>query len=436
MENVVDKKNKDKSLLMIFICWLVYTTAYLGRYSFNSNITLIIESFNTSKAEAGIIGTCFFFAYGVGQVVNGLLCKKYNKRFALSVALIVSSILNLAVFLGVPFVLYKYLWLINGAVQSILWPSLVCVVAESISKKYINKSIIVMSTTTPLGTLVVYGLSSVLALSGSFKWSFLVASIMMVIVAIVWATCYVKPQKQVENLENVATENQGENVDQTKALQGKGENKNKDKAKSKLPTAVIILAGIMAFCAVANNLIKDGLQTWVPDILKSNFNLSDSLSIILTVFLPLVGIFGAIFSTFLYKYIKDFVFISGLLFFGSVGCILGVLFLLNGSLWILVLCLFAITVMLMHGINNVITNMFPLYLCKSNDAGKISGILNGFCYLGSTISSYGLGFISDMGGWNSVFIFLLGVCIIPVFMTIIYSLIKLKKAKKDKINFN
>ena len=60
----------------------------------------------------------------------------------------------------------------------------------------------------------------------------------------------------------------------------------------------LILFGLfMAIC----NLIKDGLNTWVPQILKDTYNFKDSLSIILTLVLPILGMFGAIFVVVLNK---------------------------------------------------------------------------------------------------------------------------------------
>ena len=84
----------------------------------------------------------------------------------------------------------------------------------------------------------------------------------------------------------------------------------------------------------------------------------------------------------------------------------------------------------MSGVNNVITSMAPLYWKDKVNSGKIAGILNGFCYLGSTLSSYGLGLVSDMGGWNAVLILLLSLCILCVIMAVIYFAIK--KSKRNQ----
>jgi sugar phosphate permease len=54
------------------------------------------------------------------------------------------------------------------------------------------------------------------------------------------------------------------------------------------------------------------------------------------------------------------------------------------------------------------------------DSGKIAGILNGFCYMGSTASAYGLGAIADNGGWDAAFYLLLGTCAVGIVAGLVY----------------
>jgi sugar phosphate permease len=61
------------------------------------------------------------------------------------------------------------------------------------------------------------------------------------------------------------------------------------------------------------------------------------------------------------------------------------------------------------------------------NSGKLAGILNGFCYLGSTLSAYGLGKIADLFGWSSVFTTLLIVLIVITIIGIIFISFKRKK---------
>ena len=74
-------KASDGAYLLIFLAWLLYTISYLGKVNYSANITQIVDYYQISKAEAGMVPSFFFFAYGIGQVVNGLFCKKYNSFF-------------------------------------------------------------------------------------------------------------------------------------------------------------------------------------------------------------------------------------------------------------------------------------------------------------------------------------------------------------------
>ena len=76
-----NKKNDKRQKLLIFMCWLMYTASYVSRYSYNANVVAIKDFYSVTNSVTGLVGSCFFFAYGLGQIINGLLCKKYNKKF-------------------------------------------------------------------------------------------------------------------------------------------------------------------------------------------------------------------------------------------------------------------------------------------------------------------------------------------------------------------
>ncbi len=65
------------------------------------------------------------------------------------------------------------------------------------------------------------------------------------------------------------------------------------------------------------------------------------------------------------------------------------------------------------------------------NSGMIAGVLNGFCYVGSTISSYGLGLVADLWGWEAVFYLFLAVSIVITVIAAVYCLINgmIKKRK-------
>lgn len=377
----------------LFLCWLSYTSAYLGRYSYNSNITAIISAFGVSHADAGLVTTCFFFAYGIGQVVNGLLCRFYPKRWIVPLALSASAALNLAVFFGSPFWMLKFLWLLNGAVQSILWPTLISVLSKSLSAAELRKSVVVMSTTVPIGTFLAYGASALLAVSGNFPFSFLIGAVCMAAVSVVWLFSY------------------------RETAQKDGEEKGGPQPASPRKSAglsLILTVAVLSLFAVANNLVKDGLTTWVPSILKEKFGLHESVSILLTLVLPVLGMFGASCNTVLEKKVRSFISLSAIWYLLTSLCVGGVILLIDSGLWWVTLFNLGLISLFMHAVNNAITSMAPLYMRDQIDSGLLAGLLNGFCYVGSTVSSYGLGSVADRFGWNGVFSLLLAISCIPV----------------------
>lgn len=392
--------SQSRAWLLILLCWLVYASSYLGKVNYSANITQIMAFYGVSKADAGTVLTFFFFSYGVGQVINGLFCKKYNMKWMVFGSLSISAVINLIIGIATDFTIIKWLWLINGIVLSVLWPTLIRLLAEALPQKVLGTSSAVMGTTVATGTMVIYGLSSLYAAMNRFKLSFYTPAIILMVVAVVWAVLY---NKAVANASR-------EKADDTVAAQAKSgspmpSNQNKEE-KLFLSLSICVLC----FYAIGVNLTKDGLTTWVPTILKEEFLFSDSLSILLTLFLPVLAVFGNAFALKLHKPIPDYVNHCAVVF-AAVAVLLGVIIgslMLHAAIFMLIGLIAAN--FLASSLNSLLTSIFPLYMRGKVNSGLFAGIINGFCYLGSTISAYGLGVVADHSGWISVFWVLVGFC--------------------------
>lgn len=380
---------------VVVLCWFVYTFAYVGRYSYNANINLVIGDFGITHADAGLVTTFFFFAYGIGQVVNGLLCKKYNKKWIMPIVLFLSSALNLLI-LWVPFSYFKYLWILNGFLQSCLWPSIVHVLGTNLDSGHMERALTIMSVTATVGTILAYGAGSFFVWLNNYRWSFVFAAVLMSAVGLMWVLLF----------QN----------NPIYALPGK----KKKSTGSKLSGVGIVLVALALF-AVIDNLVKDGVNTWMPSLLAENFGMKDESSILSTIILPLLGTFGALLAVKLNRIIKDFVGLALTLLAVAAACLAFIIFFKNISAAAMVIVC-GIIMCVMHGVNNVITAIAPLKMRDKVEPGKIAGILNGFCYLGSTVSAYGLGAIADHGGWDATFWLLLAACAVGILAGILYLL--------------
>ena len=415
IQNTDEKKSNKKQIYLIVFCWISYIIAYLGRYGFSANINLIIDEYGVTKSQVGLVTAFFFFAYGIGQIVNGIFSKKYNKRIIVPISLFVSAILNICIFIGIPFEYFKFLWLINGFVQAILWPTMIEILSKNLNQSKLKTAIIFMSTATPVGTLLVYGSSALLVSLNTYKTIFILAFVVMIITGIIWFFLFNKCTNK-----NIQTD-----VEQIQ-IQPKIEKHDK---KSGI---LIIFISIMAIFAIFDNFIKDGLTTWMPVILKDIYSLADNASILLTIILPVLGTFGALLAIFLNRYIKNYSLLTA--FFYAISFILltiSVFVVRSNAIWIVLIILLGLTVLNMHSVNNIVTSMVPLFMRDKINSGFLAGLLNGFCYLGSTISSYGLGKIVDTtNNWNYVlYLLILGTIICSAIGLIHFIAEKIKNKK-------
>ena len=274
-------------------------------------------------------------------------------------------------------------------------------------KKDMAKASVVMGTTVATGTFIVYGLSAIFA-RFDFKLSFYVATAVLFIVTVVWVVSVSKLIKKVKSDE----------ADEDPPMLFSTEMNNAESEKKLILRSIVMLA----FYGVVTNLIKDGLTTWVPSILKEQYHLDDSLSIVLTLALPVVSIFGNAFAVSVHKKIPDFVMQCVLAFLCSGVIIGGVIGGLSFGSFLLTLVGFALVCFLVSSCNSLIIRIFPLFMKGKVNSGLIAGILNGFCYLGSTISSNGLGTLADAYGWYAVFWLLFDFCVLSIVFGIGYFL--------------
>lgn len=407
----VEKRRMSGATALTLLCWLVYATSYIGKLSYSANIPSILLAFEVSRADAGLVSTFFFFAYGIGQVVNGICCKHYPLKYVLFASLLVGSGMNLLVGLVPSFAAFKFFWLLNGAAMSFLWTGLIRLLSETLHKRDIGRAVLLMGTTVATGTFIVYGMSSLFTALGVFRLTFYIAAGLLLIAATVWFLLFdrlvlpLRREREAEREEAV--------IESPSDGEGTGR-------KPRIGRDLGLLFAILALFAVINNFVKDGLTTWTPKILSDLYKTPEWLSILLTLLLAVMAIGGAMVAMKTQKRTHDFVGTCTVFYAVSAILIAAVILLLGTPLIPVTIASFAIVSCLMAGVNNVITSMMPLRLKDRVNSGRMAGLLNSFCYLGSTVTSYGLGAIADGFGWSAVFYVLLAAAALAAVIGILY----------------
>lgn len=387
--DAVENKNYSRKgvVLLLFLGWLAYTAGNVGRMDYTASMVAIIDETGASKNAAGLVSSFFFFAYGAGQLVNGLLCHKYNSRLVIFGSLVLSAIANLCMPFCRSIEIMKWLWLLNGIVQSVMWSSIVKLQSEYLNEKDIGKSIIIMSTTTAAGTFIAYGLSALNVAFFSWQITFYIAAALLAASSAAWFCGIGYVQRKLPKFEVKKT---------TVSADG----------KRKIPAPIVISLVFVFVFATANGFVRDGINTWVPNLLKEVYDLETHFSIMLTLLLPLISIFGAYLAKLIYKKLPNDMLLSGMFFMLGGGVCALILWLYTYTLGFTV-AMFAVVACCMSAVQNVITSAVPFRLRTVGNSGLFAGVINTFCYIGSTLASFLLGTLAEIGGWNTVILLLL-----------------------------
>lgn len=396
--NPVSKNEKtcsNAAVKLAVLCMAFYAVTYICRKSFDSNINEIMAFFGKDKPTVGLIGTFFFVAYAAGQVVHGMLCKYYRPRpVVFTMGLIVAG-MNLLMGL-VPkegFRYLKFIWLVNGFACASFWSLLILTLNQSVAKKH--KAMVVFAACFPVstGTFLAYGVSALLSFLRQFRYSFFFGCGAMMIMCAVWLI-YSKPLINACKAERDACDG--------------AENSAKDPGKPKAARSgwtkeFIALFAVLAFFSIANNLIRDGVNTWTPTILGETYQMKNWLSVLLSVAVPLMSVFGGLISIRLQKRLGSCASGNAVLFGACCITLCALMLMLRFGLWITTLLCLILVSLLMSAVNNINTSIFPMS-CENVNAGTVAGVIDGFCYVGSAISSYCLGALSQKtGSWDTVF---------------------------------
>ena len=177
-----EKSKSEKCGTLIFaILFFCYCMCYVSRSGWTSALTEIGTSEVASKSMLGIVSTAYFISYGAMQLIICTFVDKVDPRKLMSLGLFGSALLNLAMALVGDVRLMIAVWFFNGIFQALVWTPLVKIMANWLPEGMRAKAGTIISITFPLGTLISYGLSSVILSFTSWKYIFFFSFIFLII---------------------------------------------------------------------------------------------------------------------------------------------------------------------------------------------------------------------------------------------------------------
>lgn len=388
--------------------WLVYFSQYFGRYNYAASMVAIGQKQGWDTALLGLIASIIFVTYGFGQLFTGWLGDRLNPKAMIFVGCAGSAGCNLWMGLSGSLLQMQLAWGLNGLFCALIWAPMVRLLTVYMPADRLRKSILAFTYATSLGVTGTYLLTSFLVSRFDWRVAFYVPAVIGLVASLGWLAVSFTSGKTPARVPEGERSGQSSRQMPGRAVGGapprKGEAFLSVYVRSGLP---LLLAAILLM-----GLLKDGMMTWVPQMISDTFQVEAYLSIFLSAALPLVNSL----SVWLVRRISrghegDDMRNGSLLFLGAVAG-MGVLLLAGGLHPLLSVVLFSIISTFVTGTNVILISFVPLQFTAMGRTSTIAGLTNAFTYLGSALSGWGLGWIAGRYGWGVVNWVLAGLCVL------------------------
>lgn len=384
---IMSKCRRDPAVFLIGLCCLVYFTSYITRLSYGATITEILIRRSLTKSAAGLVSTGGFFAYGIGQILSGILGDRYRSKILIFIGLLVSSFMNIILPFAISASTMLVIWTINGFAQALLWPPMLKTLTIELNREKLKTAFVWVTAASSVGTVMIYLIVPFCITWFSWKTVFFAAGGLGAFVAFFWLFTIEDLRGQRENSEDREWE-------------------DKNVLRSPLPDSEetrtfdyrILMWIVLAI--ILQGTLRDGIITWLPSYLVEIYHLDNAVSILLTVVLPLFSIISVKIAASMYGrvYHNEMSGAAVLFCFGAIGS--GALILVYNLNVIVSIVLAALITGSVYGINLILISIVPSRFVPYGKVSTVSGILNAFTYLGSAVSAYAIGKIADQSGWQ------------------------------------
>jgi OPA family glycerol-3-phosphate transporter-like MFS transporter len=333
----------------------------------------------------GLMGSLFFVAYAVGELVNGFAGDRINPKYMILAGLTLIAASNLAIGLLIEYHVSKFwliiLWVSNGFAQSMLWGPILRLISVDTDDKRYSKMASLLSLSISVGSVVAYVVSALL-LDVSLSAVFILPTLLLIMPAA--GVIIFFPGKGAVNALKTSS---------------------KRVTFFKLLRSPKIALGIAP--AFAHGIIKDTVLFWVPVFFATFFSGASKGMFLLYLALPPLMIFaGKLVYPLLYKLCRRREEIVSFLCFFLSGVLLLFLMFFNFPIPVKAVLLSGVLAS-MAAVNTSMLSIVPLHFRESGNVSMVAGIMDFITYTGAAVSVFILRrYISLESGFKTVVIVL------------------------------
>ena len=163
---------------VVFTLWVTYATYYLCRANFSIAVPSLEALPGMTTELVGWIMTALLLAYGVGQVVHGLLIDRFGPRRVGTVGMLVSASCNVLFGLAASAPIFIGLWAVNGFAQATGAPARIKALGNWVPARERGRMMGVLGTDYVVGNALAWLLSGLLVRHADWRAVFIVPGLL------------------------------------------------------------------------------------------------------------------------------------------------------------------------------------------------------------------------------------------------------------------
>lgn len=362
---------------IVFTAGATYACYYMGRLNVSMALPMLATTLGVSRAQIGILGTVFFWTYGLGQFVNGELGNLISPRRMVMIGLFAIAIANLlfaAQTLLWPMII---LWGLNGIAQSSGWAPMLRIISDHLTAAQRSRVSALFALSYSIGAAAALFVTGLLLHLGGWRAAFWIPGLFMFGVMALWW------RFGVDAAANRTTSRVNWHSTQAEIAR-------------LLP---MLLSSLLA------GFIISGATIWTPTYVIDSGIVPPVATGAVAALMPLVSIAGMLASNAIIRR------------YGRVELALGVLLalsaiLLLGSGWLSLpfqSLSFILALAALGGVGGLLTSAIPLAYATPGRTSSAAGLMNAVINLSGGVSGVAVGALLEASGWSTVFL-IWGIC--------------------------
>lgn len=381
--------------------WTTYACFYLVRVNMSVALPGIMNEYGLSKTVMGGVLTALFTAYAIGQFVNGQLGDKFGARKLISIGILCSAVLNVIFGFTNGWIAGMILvWGLNGFFQSMGWSPSVKTIANWFPVKMRTRKAGLLGTSYQIGNAASWAIAGFIVGLLGWRWAFWVPAGIAILIGLHWAIRGRNAPEEI-GLPTVEEQDEGKEGD---GIAKKDEHLGfRFTLKSVLLNKRVWCVALGLFCL---NIVRYGFLDWAPTYLFEVQKAMISTAAYKAMIIPIAGSLGALYASFLaeriFKHRKApiavlmlFILVIFCWFYRSIPV---------GN-WLLGLVFLAVIGFMTYGPHVLMVTALPIDYGSRKAAASVTGFIDGWGYIGASLTGIGTGFLIDHFGWDYAFYF-------------------------------